>query len=180
MTIDGYVAGPKGELDWMISDWSSDIINYVNYITTPVDTILLGRKMTDGFISYWSNVITQPDNPEYEFGRKMMDTPKVVFSNTLDKSNWPNTVIAKDLVSEINKLKETTGGDIIAYGGAGFVSSLIKYHLIDEYYLFLNPVSIGDGMAIFKNSYNKFDLQFIESTPFKCGIVVNFYRPDKV
>lgn len=66
MSIDGFVAGPNGELDWITMDWDNKLKNYINDLTNSVSTILLGRKMTDGFINYWSNVVKNPDDPEYE------------------------------------------------------------------------------------------------------------------
>ena len=75
----------------------------------------------------------------------------MVFTRTLDRSDWANTVLARgDLVDEITRLKDQAGGDIIAYGGASFVSALIPHDLIDEYHLFVNPVALGTGMPIFK------------------------------
>jgi dihydrofolate reductase len=81
-----------------------------------------------------------------------MEMPKVVFTKTLNKSGWTNTDIATgDLKDEITKLKNQNGGDIIVYGGVSFDSSLIKEKLIDEFYLFVNPVVIENGKTIFKN-----------------------------
>ncbi len=183
MTVDGFVAGPNGELDWMTWDWSEDIKKYVTALTDPVDCILMGRKMTEGFITYWSSVVKDPTNLEYEFGRKMYDTKKVVFTKTLDESDpvvagWENTVLAKgDLTEEVHKLKEQEGGDIIVYGGSNFVSDLISHNLIDEYYLFVNPVILGNGMTIFKNTEQKTDFKLINAQSFDCGIVVLCYRP---
>jgi dihydrofolate reductase len=178
MTIDGFVAGPKGELDWMTWTWDDELINYVSELTDSVDTILLGRKMTDGFISHWANVTKNPDNPEYSAAKKFVELPKIVFSRTLNKSIWDNTVIAKgDYVEYINGLKEKSGKDIIVYGGADFVSSLVRKNLIDEYHLFINPSSIGTGMTIFNNIDDKLNLKLIESNAFECGIVMNKYIP---
>ena len=137
--------------------------------------------MTDGFISYWSDVMTKPDDPSYAFAKKMIETPKVVFSKTLKKSQWINTSIATgDLVDEIRKLKNQNGKDIIVYGGASFDSSLIKEGLIDEFHLFINPAAIGDGMSIFKdlNHTQKFNL--VKSIVFDCGIVLLNYEPNRV
>ncbi len=134
------------------------------------DTILLGRKMTDLFISFWSDVINKPDDPWYEFAKKMIETPKVVFTKTLNKSKWINTDIATgDLTDEIIKLKSRDGRDMIVYGGASFDSSLIKLGLIDEFLLFINPVAIGNGMTIFKdlNEIQKFNM--VKSKAFDCG-----------
>lgn len=83
MSIDGYIAGPNGEMVWMVWKWDDDKLkNYVFELTEPVEIIILGRKMTDGFVSYWSEIITKPDDPSYEFAKKMMETPKIVFTKT--------------------------------------------------------------------------------------------------
>src|SRR5882762_11805704 len=142
ITLDGFVAGPNGELDWMNSKMEMEddkLLQYINFLIDSSDTILMGRKMTDGFVNYWTNVVKNPKSPEYPFAKKMVDVPKVVFTRTLDESRWPNTVLAKgDIVEEVNKLKNPQGKDLLVYGGAGFVSSLIKHDLIDEYHFFVN------------------------------------------
>jgi dihydrofolate reductase len=181
MSIDGYIAGPNGEMDWMVWDWDDKLKNYVFELTEPVSTIILGRKMTDGFISYWSDIMmTKPDDPFYDFAKKMIETPKVVFTKTLKKSKWINTALATgDLTDEIMKLKGENGKDIIVYGGATFDSSLIKAGLIDEFHLFVNPAAIGSGMAIFKDKSEIQKFNLIKSTPFDCGIVELQYEPKR-
>jgi len=176
MTVDGFVSGPNGELDWMQWNWGDDIKKYVNELTDSVDTILMGRKMTDGFISYWSNV--KPESEEYPFARRMTDKPKVVFTKTLSKAEWENTTLAKgELKQEVNRLKNQTGKDIIIYGGADFVSSLTRDNLIDEYYLFINPVVLGRGLSISGKIKDRLNLNLDQSIAFDCGIVVNKYHP---
>src|ERR671921_24525 len=152
MSVNGCIAGPNGEMDWMVGLKDDELIKYTFKLHEPVDTNLLGRKMTDVFISYWSDVMNKPDDPWYSFSKKMIETPKVVFTKTLNKSKWVNTDIATgDLTDEINKLKRQEGKeDIIVYGGASFDSSLIKEGLSDEFHLFVNPAAIGNGMTIFK------------------------------
>jgi dihydrofolate reductase len=185
MTVDGYIAGPKGDMDWMVWNLDDKLQKYVFELTETIDTIILGRKMTDGFVSYWSDVMTKPDDPSsidrsHTFAKKMIETPKVVFTKTLDKSHWVNTAITTgDLTDEIMKLKNENGKDIIVYGGATFDSSLIKAGLIDEFHLFINPAAIGSGIAIFKdvNEIQKFTL--VKSTPFDCGIVELHYEPKR-
>ena len=177
MSVDGCIAGPNGEMDWMVGLLDDEVIKYANKITEPVDTILLGRKMTDVFISFWLDVMNKPDDPWYAFSKKMIETPKVVFTKTLNKSRWINTDIATgNLIEEVSKIKSQNGGNIIVYGGASFDSSLIKEKLIDEFYLFINPVAIGNGMTIFKdlNEIQKYTL--IESKAFECGIVLLRYE----
>ena len=181
MSIDGCIAGPNNEQDWMVWDVDEKLKEYENRLHEPVDTILLGRKMTNEFVSHWSNVLNKPDDPEYAFAKKMIETPKIVFTKSLNKSEWPNTEIATgDLNEEITKLKDQDGGgDIIVYGGASFDSSLIKENLIDEYYLFINPVAIGNGKTIFKDLKEIRKLSLIESIAFDSGIVLLHYEVKK-
>jgi dihydrofolate reductase len=180
MSIDGYICGPNGELDFMVWDWDDDLKQYVTSLTEPVDCIVLGRKLAQGFIPHWAGVAADPNHPEHSAGIKFTDTPKVVFSQTLEKSEWANTLLAKgNLVEEITRLKNQPGKDIIAYGGATFVSALIKDGLIDEFHLFINPTAIGNGMAIFKKMDRKQNLVLVKSTAFDCGIVVLYYQPKR-
>ena len=107
----------------------------------------------------------------------MVETPKIVFTKSLTKSKWINTEIAKgDLKVEITKLKDQDGGDIIVYGGASFDSSLIEENLIDEFYLFINPVAIGNGKTIFKDLKEIRKFALIESIAFDSGIVLLHYE----
>jgi dihydrofolate reductase len=164
-------------MDWMVWDWDDALKKYVDEITEPVDCILLGRNLAQGFIPHWATVAANPDNPQYAAGKTYTNTHKVVFTKTLAKSEWNNTDLAKgDLIDEITQLKKQEGKDIMVYGGATFVSALIKQGLIDEFHLFINPTAIGKGMAIFKDldGYQKMLLE--SSTAFSCGIVVSKYR----
>jgi dihydrofolate reductase len=178
VSLDGFVGGPNGELDWMESNWDQDLNNHVAKLTEPVDTILLGRKLAEGFIPYWSAAALNPENPERDAGKIMTSTPKIVFSKTMQDSPWPNTVIAKrNITDEVNHLKKQKGGDIIVYGGANLVSNLVKLNLIDEYHLLINPVAIGNGLTIFRTLENRLALKLVNSKSFPCGIVVLHYQP---
>ncbi len=171
ISIDGYIAGTNGEMDWMVWDWDDKLKNYVKQLTEPVDCIVLGRKLAQGFIPHWAA------NPKEEGADKINSSKKVVFTKTLDKSEWDNTILAKgNPVDEITELKSQDGKDIIAYGGATFVSALIKHGLIDEFYLFINPTAIGNGMTIFQELDSKQNLTLVKSTSFDCGIVVLSYK----
>src|SRR5262245_53782325 len=83
MTVDGYVAGPEGQLDWMTFAMDEHLIAFITQLTDTSDTILLGRKMTPGFVTYWEGVLGNPDSPEYAFAQKMVGLEKVVFSRTV-------------------------------------------------------------------------------------------------
>ena len=177
-TIDSFVARPNGETDWMVyEDWDDELKSCVNELVDSSDTILMGRKMTNDFVNYWTKAVENPENPEYTFAKKMLDTPKIVFTKTLAESPWANTVLAKrDIAEEVNRLKNQAGKDILVYGGAVFVSSLIKENLIDEYNFFINPTAIGNGMTIFGKLKDKnVSLKLSHSQAYDCGIVVNTY-----
>ena len=177
MSVDGFVCGPNGELDWMTWNWDDELKKFVTELSEPIDTILLGKNMTDGFVSHWKNVKADKDNPEHWAGVKFTDTPKVVFSKSLKESAWENTTLASgDLTEEVNKLKSADGSCLMVYGGAGFVSSLIKADLIDDYFLFINPTAIGTGKRIFDEITGKKTLSLKGSFKYECGIVVNHYQ----
>ena len=178
ISVDGFIGGPNGEMDWLVCPWDQELEAYVTALTEPVDTIVLGRKLAEGFIPYWATVAADADNPEVEAGRKFTDTPKVVFSRTLTESAWANTTLATtELAEAIRQLKQQPGGDIMAYGGARFVAALIAHDLIDEYYLLVNPVAIGRGLPIFDQLAGQQALQLVEARSFPCGIVVQHYHP---
>lgn len=177
MTVDGFISGQNGEMDWMCFSWTEDIIDYVRKITDPVDTIILGRKLAESFIPHWENVVKNPNDPEFEGGIKFTTTPKIVFTKTLEKSIWNNTDIAKgELVGEINKLKNQNGKDIIVYGGGTFVTSLISAGLIDEFHLFINPTAIGNGTTIFKGLNRNQNLKLKIAKQFDCNIALLCYE----
>lgn len=150
ISIDGFVStGPNDEQHWVTWAWD-EIRPYVLGLLDSTDTILIGRKLAVDFIPYWQDANTKPDEPMYEAAQRIFRAKKVVFTKTLDKSEWDNTELAKgDLADEIKKLKNQSGKDIIVYGGSSFVSAIIKEGLIDEFHLFVNPVALGHGGPIF-------------------------------
>jgi dihydrofolate reductase len=176
MTADGFVAGPEGQLDWMAGEQGDErLIAFITELTDASDTILMGRKMTPGFVHYWEQALTRPDSPEYAFARKMVDTPKVVFSRTMSRMDGKNLRVENRPVAEaVSEMKKQSGKDIIVYGGATFVSSLIEEGLIDEMNFFVNPTAIGKGLRIFDARQ---PLALIGSTSYSNGVVVNSYRP---
>jgi dihydrofolate reductase len=188
MSVDGYIADKNGKTDWMLWNWGdewtwdAELRKYHNEITASIDCILLSRKMVEGegFIQHWAAMAEKHDNPQSGFASHINNTRKVVFTKTLKKSEWDNTVLAKgDLAEEVNKLKASDGRNIIAYGGATFVSSLIKSSLVDEFHLILNPSALGSGLAIFNKISSALNLSLTNATPYPCGIVVSQYKRKK-
>lgn len=175
LSLDGYCAGPNQEMDWMTWNFDKQLKEHLNELTTTVDCILLGRKLAEGFIPSWKERLIDPAGEDPNYVKKMNDTPKIVFSRTLTKSDWENTVLAsKDLATEINQLKQQVGGDIMMYGGHDFAANVINDYLIDEYNLYIHPVAIGNGLAPFTNRKN---LELVQSKTFSCGIVWLQYKP---
>ena len=152
-------------------NWGQDINEYVTEITAPVDTVLLGRKLAQGFIPHWSA------NPDQPCAEKINSSQKIVFSKTMTSTEWQNTLLTnEELTPAIQRVKEQNGGDVITYGGGEFVSGLIGANLIDEYHLFVNPVMIGKGMTIFGSVQTKRELQLIKSKVFNNGIVLMVFK----
>jgi len=176
MSVDGFIGGPNGEMNWLNMNWDEKLIAFITELTESMDTIIMGRKLAEGFIPYWAGVAADAANPEHEAGKIFTNTKKVVFSKTLERSAWDRTELAKgDLTEEVNRLKAQSGKDIIVYGGAAFVSSLIKAGLIDELNLLVNPTAIGNGLPIFKELTAKQELKLVKAQAFECGIALMQY-----
>lgn len=177
MTVDGFVAGPEGQLDWMSFDTDERLLARINELTDTSDTILLGRKMTEGFISYWEKAAAQPESPECDFAQKMVTIPKVVFSKTVSRVEGRNVRVENgSLMDAVTRLKNEPGKDIVVYGGATFVASLIEHRLIDELNFFINPIAIGTGRRIFAE---RTPLTLVQSVQYGKAVVVNTYTPKR-
>ena len=173
-SVDGFVAGPNGEMDWMTWDWDKRLNDRVTALHQRVDTIVLGRKLYEGFVPAWEERVAKPEADW--FTHLMVDTPKIVFSRTLKEVKGKNTALAtSELVETISRLKAAPGGDIVAYGGATFVSELIKHGLLDELHLFINPAAIGAGLSDFSRTGRTIPMKLAGSESYDCGIVVNSY-----
>jgi dihydrofolate reductase len=184
MSIDGFIADPAGNMNWMVWPynnhwvWDEELRRYHTDLVTSSDCILLSRKMAeDGFINHWEDIARHPLNPQAVFAKPVAEMQKIVFTTTLTKSMWKNTEIAKgNFIDKIKELKNQKGKDLIVYGGATFVSSLIKSNLIDELHLLINPTAIGKGLTIFKGSKSKKYFRLIKSKSFDCGVVLLHYE----
>ena len=178
MTINGFVAQPNGKSDWMTWNPDDELIAFMSSLLDTSDTLLLGRKTGESIINFWEN--TASENPAHPFAQKIADISKVVFTKTLNESTWNHTTLAKgDLAEEITNLKKQKGKDILVFGGAGFVSSLIKKGLIDEYHLIVNPTAMGSGMTIFNSLDSLQKFTPIESKLYPGGKTVLSYKSVK-
>lgn len=177
-SVDGFVStGPNDEQTWVT--WDLDgIKQYVIDLLDATDTIIIGRKLAIDYIPFWQDTVTKPEDPMYEFAKRIVRAKKIVFTKTLDKSVWDNTELAKgNLDDEVKKLKNQAGKDIVVYGGSSFVSALIKEGLIDEFQFYINPVALGNGVHIFDQIDNFQQLKLKKSITFDSGIIMLTYEP---
>jgi dihydrofolate reductase len=168
----------KLQMNFAGINWDEEMINFCIDNLRDVDSILLGRITAEGFIPYWAEVAANPDPNDMNsrLGKPLADIPKIVFSSSLQTSNWDNaTIINGDIAEEIKKLKKTAGKDIIVYGGNSFVSSLVKNELIDEFYLFVNPLGISNDEPILKFINSDLKLKLKDNKPFPSGTVLLYY-----
>lgn len=177
VSIDGMV-GSKTQRGAGHFNWDEEVRQYSIANVANVDCILLGRQTAMGFIPHWKSVAANPKDADVEFGKLVTEIPKVVFSRTLQKSEWPNATIANgEMVDCVNQLKKQAGKDLLVYGGSSFVASLIERNLIDEYHLLVNPVVFGSGLSIFSGLADTLSLTLVTNRVFSCGTVLLCYQP---
>ncbi len=176
LSVDGF-AGDKDNKP-VFAQFNDELKNHSIANIEEVDCIILGRKTAVDFIPYWASL--PANHPDYTIARRITEIPKIVFTKTLTNSQWTNTKIAMGEISEeINQLKKQAGKNIIVYGGCGFVSSLIKEGLMDEYHLLVCPVALGNGFPIFNSLKDDLELKLVDSKSFDCGIVLLHYEPKR-
>jgi dihydrofolate reductase len=185
LSVDGYVGGPNGDLDWRTWNWDDNLKAFAYPLRDVSDTILLGRKMAEVFIPHFEDTVNNLKanngdkelDEKFEYANRMVNMPKIVFSKTMNSFEGKNVSVENgDLVTAIKNLKTKEGRDMIVYGGAGFVSSLIKEGLIDEFNFFINPVMINKGLRIFDLLEYRQKLLPVSATLYDCGISVLVYK----
>jgi dihydrofolate reductase len=179
VTLDGYMAGENGELDWHFPLWNEEMSEYAYEQLCMADTVLLGRQTYEAMAAYYpylekSLVAIRSD---IAFARHMNDYQKIIFSRTLKTVEWKNARLAqKSLAEEIRQLKSQPGLDIIIYGSASIVAKLIQLDLIDEYVLWVHPVLLGNGKSLFKNINQQHSLNLLHTRVFDSGVIILYYQ----
>jgi dihydrofolate reductase len=170
MSLDGYVASDRLHPGASVPE-DAELVAWKLDRVAAAGAHLMGRVTYQEMAGFW------PHSTD-AYAAPMNDIPKVVFSKSLTEATWPTTRIAReDLATEIAAIKEQAGSDVIAWGGATFAASLVRYGLIDEYCLVVQPVAVGQGQALFADIPNALRLELTESRSFECGVVVHIYRP---
>ena len=169
LSLDGFIAGPNGEIDWSAPD--EELHRFHNERVRATGVQLCGRRLYE-VMTYWDTAEENLELSDYEleFARIWKDLPKIVFSKTLEEVG-PNARLAEgDVVEEVARLKEQPGKDL-AVGGAGLASTLIRQGLVDEYHLFFNPVVLGAGTPYFPSLDERIDLELVETRTFASRVV---------
>ncbi|MBV9961739.1 MAG: dihydrofolate reductase family protein [Parafilimonas sp.] len=171
MSLDGFVAGPDGEMDWINVD--EEIFDYIGKRISEGDTALYGRVTYEMMENYWPAAADSPGASKHdiEHSKWYNGIHKIVLSKTMKDADLANTTIVSDNLSErINKIKQQQGSDIAVFGSPTATHSLIQQNLIDGYWLFVNPVILGQGIPLFTNIKDKIKLQLLNTRQFTCGV----------
>ena len=176
-SIDGFVAGTKGELDWIKAD--DEIFDFVGTMTDKADTALYGRVTYEIMQSYWPTAGDHPNASKHdkEHSAWYNKVPKIVLSNTISEKGLDNTtVFSGQLAENIHKIKQQDGKNILIFGSPRASQSLLNKGLIDEFWLFVNPIILGQGMPLFKDITSTIKLNFVASKAFACGVIALHYE----
>ena len=183
-SVDGYVGRAGDGPNWQVWDWGpkcpwdDQLKARFNALFRDIDTILLSRRILEGgYLDHWSQFAHDySDNPDFAFAQRIVEARKIVFSKTLKDSKWPGVELARrPLADAVKALKAESGRDMIAFGGAGFASSLVANDLVDEYQFYVNPVTLREGLSIFKERGIDSELKLREGEAYASGIVVTRY-----
>ncbi|WPC43970.1 dihydrofolate reductase family protein [Clostridium sp. JS66] len=170
ITLDGFIEGKNGEVDWCIMDADMGFINFLNEI----DTILYGRKSYD----LWGQYIPQDEdsNSEKEIWKLVHSKEKYVFSRTQIGTDNQAIFINENILEEVNKLKNKPGKDIWLYGGASLITTFINLGLVDEFRLSIHPVILGEGKPLFIDIKQRLNLKMVNTRTFSSGVVQLIYH----
>jgi dihydrofolate reductase len=180
MSLDGYLEGPDRELDWFVVD--DEFFAYAKSIADEIDAMLFGRVTYQMMADYWTSSAA-PEQNDAVIVRMMNETPKVVFSRTLDNASWGKwdnaRLVKQDAATEVRRLKSQPGKNMVIFGSVGLISTLAPAGLIDEYRIILNPVILGRGRSMFRDIAARIKLKLLRTHTFKSGVVMLYYRPDE-
>jgi dihydrofolate reductase len=178
VSLDGFIEGPNGEIDWHMVD--DELHGHFNEVLGTMGAFVNGRVTYELMAAFWPTADADPSStgPMVEFARIWRDMPKIVYSRTLEGAGW-NTTIVRDVVpEEVMDLKAQPGGHL-ALGGADLAADFMRHDLIDEYRIYVHPVLIGAGKPLFGPSVRRVELRLAETRTFGNGVVLLHYRrPD--
>ena len=172
ISVDGFAAGPNREMDWIHVD--DEIFDYAGNQTDNADTAVYGRITYELMNSYWPTAAEQPAATKHDIQHSNWynNVEKIVLSRTLKNAPAKNTrFIGENVAEEINKLKRRTGKSMIMFGSPDTVRSLMQENLVDEFWLFINPLILGKGIPYLHNIETSIKLHLVSSHSFSAGVV---------
>ncbi|HEX7845649.1 MAG TPA: dihydrofolate reductase family protein [Chitinophagaceae bacterium] len=180
ISLDGFVAGPNGEMNWIKAN--EELFAYVGKRIGEGDTALYGRVTYQMMESYWPTAANKPNasTHDIEHSKWYANVHKVVLSKTLKEADLINTTIISDnLADSINQIKQQEGGDILLFGSPTATHALMKQDLIDGYWLFVNPIILGQGIPLFADIKDTIKLKLLNTRQFSIGVTELNYVVDK-
>lgn len=171
VTLDGFIEGPNGEIDWCIMDDDMDFNDFLSNI----DTIFYGRVSYDAWGNFQPD--TDADEAETEFWKNIHSKEKYVFSGQ-NRNDEKAIFISSNITDKVNEIKTQPGKDIWLYGGASLIKTFIQLNLIDVYRISVHPIALGAGKPLFENLENRLHLKLIKTNVFKSGVVQLIYQPE--
>jgi dihydrofolate reductase len=180
ISLDGFVAGPKGEMNWIKVD--QEIFDHVGKRIGETDTSLYGRVTYQMMENYWPTAGDKPNATRHdiEHSKWYANVHKVVLSKTLREVDLTNTTIISDNLSDsINEIKHQAGSEILLFGSPTATHSLMQLNLIDGYWLFVNPIILGRGIPLFVDIKDKVKLNLVNTRSFTCGVTELNYTVDR-
>lgn len=176
-SLDGFVAGPNGEMNWIKLDEA--MFDFVGTMTDQTDTALYGRVTFEMMQNYWPTAGDQPNASKHDIEHSTWykKVKKVVLSRTMDSRGLKNTtVISDELSANVNAIKEMGEKNILIFGSPSASHALMKEGLVDEFWLFVNPILLGNGIPLFNYVSSPVKLEFQSSKTFDCGVVALHYK----
>ncbi len=180
VSLDGFVASTDegmASLGWI--SITEDLFDYVEQRIGATDTALYGRVTYQMMESYWPTAADQPNPSRHDIAhsRWYKNARKIILSKTLEEKNHANTkIISSHLTDDITKIKQGAGSEILVFGSPSATHALMAENLIDEYWLFINPILLGRGIPLFKNIKDRTALKLVKSKIFTSGVVCLHYE----
>lgn len=171
ISLDGFVAGPNGEMDWITIN--EELFEHIGKRISEGDSAMYGRVTYEMMESYWPTAADKPNATRHdiEHSKWYANAHKVVLSRTMKDAGLANTaIISGNITDRINELKQKPGEDILLFGSPSATHSLILLNLIDGYWLFVNPIILGRGIPLFTDIKEKIKLKLLATRQFDCGV----------
>jgi dihydrofolate reductase len=177
VSLDGFASGPNGEMDWIKVDDS--MFDFVGTMTDKADTALYGRVTYEMMQAYWPTAAEQPGASKHDIEHSAWykKVRKIVLSTSMNGIGLDNTIVINDgLVDKITEIKIQDGKDILVFGSPRASNSLLQAGLVDEFWLFVNPIILGKGIPVFTGVTEVINLKLVETKTFASGVIALHYQ----